>query len=168
MGLQGSDYGRPPCLHYGRHFTATYKSLICMPVTGDSMSCGRASYILWRRRTSLATVCVCCVCVCVCVVCVSVCVCVRMCVYVCVCSRSSLASMWQVKPCEDSMLMSQVKPCEDSKLIGLPFPSPREIRHSNVTNVAALPGNVRCNDFAEWEVTVLARHLYSAADLINQ
>ena len=127
-------------------------------------------------------VCVCCVCV----VCVSVCVCVRMCVYVCVCGRSSLASMWQVKPCEDSMLMSQVKPCEDSKLIGLPFPSliairHRDskliglpfpsliaIRHSNVTNVAALPGNVRCNDFAEWEVTVLARHLYSAADFINQ
>ena len=52
------------------------------------MSCGRASYILWRRRTSLATVCVC-------VVCVSVRVCVRMCVYVRV-----YVCMWQVKPCE--------------------------------------------------------------------
>ena len=72
--------------------------------------------------------------------------------------------MWQVKPCEASKLMWQVKPCEDSKLIALPLHNPIEIRHSNVTNVAALPGNVRFNNCVAWEVTVLARHLYYAAD----
>ncbi len=83
---RATDFGSrmPPCLHYGRHFTAT-----CMPVTRNSMSCWRASYILWRRKTSLAT-CVCCVCLCV-----YVCVCACRCVCVCVC-----VCMWQVKPCE--------------------------------------------------------------------